>query len=208
MAGVKFAVAIEGIETVRDLEAMGRNVRSNVVKALNKIAAQERDRAARLISGQINLPSGYLSRGQKDRLQAISGNEGNLTARIRARGRPTSLARFVVGNPGFNRAGVSVAVQPGKSEYLKRAFLVRLPGAQGDTETKFNAGLAVRVRPGETIRNKRNQVRLAKNLYLLYGPSVQQVFLDNAGKGVAEDMSKETLAKFEAEFLRLMKVFR
>ena len=87
---------------------------------------------------------------------------------------------------------------------MKRAFLIKLNKGGGQTDTQFNAGLAIRLRPGEKIQNKVRQVQLSKNLYLLYGPSVQQVFLDNQGSGVAEDMKGEVLDQLEREFLKLL----
>ena len=92
-------------------------------------------------------------------------------------------------------------VQPGRFGKLPRAFLVPLrSGADG----LGNKGLAIRLKDGDRLRNKVRQVQLSRGLYLLYGPSVDQAFLNNAGKGVASDMSPEVLDRLEEEFLRLL----
>jgi hypothetical protein len=199
-----FAVVIEGIETVRDFERLGRDVKLNAVRALNKVAEQQRTRSARLIASQVNLPARYLSPSGGRLYVSKKATGGSLESRITARGRPTSLARFVTGNPGFNKPGVTVKVKPGQASYLRRAFLIKLNKGAGQTDTQFNAGLAIRLKSGERLANKTAAIKLNKNLYLLYGPSIQQVFLDNSGSGVADDIAGETAIKLEREFLRLM----
>lgn len=200
-----FAFVVEGLESIQDLKRMGRNVELAAVQAVNLVARDKRSRAARLIQAQINLPKSYLEPSAGRLTVAQKATRGNKEAIIRARGRPTSLARYATSTT-FNKAGVRLRVQPGQTSFMKRAFLIKLPGKDGDTETQFNAGLAIRLRPGESLRNKTRQVKLQKNLYLLYGPSVQQVFLDNQGNGVAKDMAPETAKALEAEFLRLLKL--
>lgn len=49
------------------------------------------------------------------------------------------------------------------------------------------------------MQNKKSMVKLGKGLYLLYGPSVDQVFRD-----VAKEISPDTADFLEAEFLRLV----
>lgn len=205
--GAQFAVALEGIETVREFQNLPKNIRQNAVRAINRIAQTQRTRAARLIGGQINLPARYLSPSSGRLSVSQKATTSQMQGRITARGRATSLARFARAGTPINRAGVNVQVKPGQATFLRRAFLIRLPGAGGGTETgEANTGLAIRLKPGESISNKRRQVKIAKGLYLLYGPSIQQVFLDNDGKGVADDIADETADKLEAEFLRLMEL--
>lgn len=202
MAG--FAVVVEGLETVRDFGDTKGKIARAAAQAINRTARDQRVRAARLIQAQVNLPARYVSPAEGRLAVSRQASAGKLEAAITARGRPTSLARFVQGSPGFNKAGLTVEVRPGQASFMKRAFLIKLNSGSGRTDTQFNAGLAIRLKPGERIKNKIRQVQLSKNLYLLYGPSVQQVFLDNQGDGVAEDISGETLAKLEREFLRLL----
>jgi hypothetical protein len=131
----------------------------------------------------------------------------DLEAKITARGRITSLARLVQGNPTPNAAGVYVEVQPHKIKFLKRAFVIRLPqGTNSVTDTAHNLGLAVRLKPGKVLNNKLTARRVASGLYVLYGPSVSQVFRANDDSGVANDMAPGVADHLMAEFLRLLKV--
>lgn len=198
----QFAVAVEGIETFKDVQELGGNLKFSVVQAINKVARDTRAEAARRIGEQINFPKRLLAPSAGNLTVSKQAQRASLEARITARGRPTSLARFSTGTPG--RAGVQVEVKPGQARFLRRAFLIRLPQGTQLTETRFNLGLAIRLRPGERLDNKTQQVQLSKGLYLLYGPSIQQVFLDNRGKGVADDLADPTADALETEIIRLL----
>jgi hypothetical protein len=97
-------------------------------------------------------------------------------------------------------------VHPGRARFMKRAFLIKLRAGTDSIETRFNQGLAIRLKPGETLQNKKNVVQLKNGLYVLYGPSVSQVFLDNEGDGVAKDIEPSVLDELEDQFLRLLEV--
>lgn len=131
----------------------------------------------REIYDQIEFPKGYLN---ADRLGlAKRATPEKLEAIVKGRDRPTSLARFAVrqnAKKQATRRGVSVRVKSGQTKYLKGAWLVELNNG--------NLGLAVRLKPGERLMNKTksSSVQLSPNVYLLYGPSVDQVF-----SGVAAD---------------------
>lgn len=197
-----FAVAVEGMETLADVRNIGSETKLAAVRAVNKVSRDQRAEAARRIGEQINLPKRQLGPSGGRLTVTKKATRADMESRITARGRPTSLARFSRGNPGS--AGVTVEVKPGQARFMRRAFLLRLPQGSALTETRFNLGLAIRLRPGERISSKVSQVKLSKGLYLLYGPSVQQVFLDNQEKGVADDLAEPTARKLEAEFLRLL----
>lgn len=202
-----FSVDVQGLETVSAFGKLGRETSLNAVRAINKVARDTRAKAADRIIKQVNLPRSYVSPAG-GRLKVVqTANRAKKQATIRARGRATSLARFVTGSAKLYKPGLTVAVQPGQARYLPRAFLVKLRGVGGSTDAGLaNTGLAIRLKPGERIHNKRQQIRLSRNLYLLYGPSVAQVFLDNSGKGVADDLAQPTAEALEAEFLRLTKL--
>lgn len=140
---------------------------------------------------QVSFPSGYLD--QPDRLGVSrKATSGSLEVVITARDRPTSLARFAPGQTPSNtrNTGVTLQVKKGRTLHLKKAFLVNLKSG--------NIGLAVRLKPGETIANKREKVvQLDRNVFLLYGPSVDQVF-----RGVAEHALPEIGNMTSREFLR------
>lgn len=155
------------------------------------------------ILAETEFPAGYLDSGPEPsrKLQLVKAYGGHMEAVIRARQRPTSLARFARGGlPGTGKArsGVSVTVNPGSTRFMKTAFLMRLRAGNSVSDSNHNVGLAIRLKPGQTIRNKRVQgVQLDHNLILLYGPSVDQVFRD-----VAEQDAPEIASMAGDEFIR------
>jgi hypothetical protein len=92
--------------------------------------------------------------------------------------------------------GVRVQVKPGQAKLLPKAFLVNLNNG--------NLGLAVRLKEGQSLRNKNDgrMVKLGKNTYLLYGPSVDQVFGDVAD-GNSDEISRLVSNQFFRQFARL-----
>lgn len=199
-----FVFAVDGLENIQDFAANAADIEFNAVMAINDAARKGRTEASARIRSQVAFSATYLNPAQKRLYVAEQAKRGHLQAIIRARGRPTSLARFVMGSPKKGE-GVTVQVAPGRARFMKRAFLIKLRSGQNDIETQFNMGLAMRLKPGEELKKKRNVVRMKSGLYILYGPSVSQVFLDNSGDGVAKDISPDVLDDMENEFLRLMK---
>lgn len=190
MTAVVFADALGEVaryfEELPDIATKAATLAINQVAGRDGLAVLRRD-----MRSQIDFPSGYL---ESDRLKLASkASRFKLEATIRGRDRATSLARFAKGqNPGNTRGrGVRVTVKPGQTRHLKNAFLVRLKNG--------NMGLAVRLKPGEQIRNSEKAVRLADNVFLLYGPSVDQVF-----RGVADDRAPEIGEMVSRQFLRQM----
>jgi hypothetical protein len=198
-----FAVAVEGLGTLRDIRDLDKKSKINLVRALNKTTRDARVEAARRIGEEINLPKRSLGPAAGNLTVSKMAQRASLESRIKAKGRPTSLAKFSKGTPGRG-AGVTVEVKPGQASFLRKAFLIKLPQGNTLTDTRFNLGLAIRLAPGERMANKFQQVQISKGLYLLYGPSIQQVFLNNAGKGVAKDISDPSADALEREFIRLM----
>ena len=157
-------------------------------KALPDIRAEMRK--------QLAFPEGYLEQSDGtgrprlsvSRKATMADPQGTISARDRA----TALARFrTAGQDPRNTRGLGVRVQvkPGRTRLLKKAFLVKLRNG--------NMGLAVRLKPGDTLANSSGAVALSKNVYLLYGPSVDQVF-----RGVAVDVTPKVLSDVASEFLR------
>lgn len=203
MAGA-YAVFVEGLTGNADFDALRDDIKLMAAQAINKTAERGRTKAAREIRDQINLPASYVSPANKRLYVSKKAQRGDLEARIAARTRATSLARFVQGQAQLNKQGVRVEIQPGKARFMKRAFLVRLRAGGANLDTKNNLGLAVRLRPGEVLRNKSDVRRLDRGLYLLYGPSVSQVFMARDGSGVAEEISPELADWMESEFMRII----
>lgn len=201
----RFAVFVDGVD-VDLLEGLdNERRRQKAVQAINKIARDARAEAARKVLRQVALPASYVAPGNNRLYVSKQANNRSLEARITAQGRATSLARFVQGPAKINTAGIHLTIQPGHARFLKRAFLIRLPGKDGRTDAGAgNLGLAVRLGPGEALRNKNYSRRVASSLYVLYGPSVAQVFRDNQDEGVATDIAPGVANKLADEFRRLL----
>lgn len=202
----QWAVFVEGLADLNDIPELDEKVRRlKAAQALNEIARHGRKKIADDIHDQVNFPAGYLKPSTGRLTVSQTANYNRLESRVTARGQPSSLARFIVGSPKPSaRGGVHVMVSPGKARFMRRAFVMRLRAGNQLTETKFNLGLAMRLRPGETIENKKYFRRVESNLYLLYGPSVNQVFRANDGDGVASDRAPYLADRLEDEFARLI----
>lgn len=179
------------------LEAAPGITRRAARLALNQTVERKGVRMVRdLMREQVAFPRGYLE--QDDRLGVTQrATDANLQAAITGRSRPTSLARFATsGSSGVRQAPVRVRVNPGRSALVDRAFLIRLRGSVD----AYNIGLAVRLKPGERLENKNVMAQSfgkGSGLYLLYGPSVDQVFRD-----VAPEVAPLILDAASDEFLR------
>lgn len=198
--GGAYVVAVEGLSALRALEQIPANVKRAALQAVNRTADRTRTRSAKLMREQVNWRASYLSPSGDRFTVTQRARADSLEARITARQRATSLARFSSGSPG-SKSGVSVEVAPGFAKFMKRAFLIRLRAGSAPIDTRSNLGLAIRLRPGETVKNKHVMIPLQKgsNVYLLYGPSVDQVF-----RSVAGEVAPDALDFLEDEFLRLM----
>ena len=154
--------------------------------------------ARREMESQVAFPPGYLN--DKSRFQITKfATEDDLEARVRARQRATSLARFSTGG-AVGRTGVRVQVARGRTREMGRAFIIRLPQGRAALVDggPANLGLAIRLKPGEAILNKNVSVGAGPGgLTLLYGPSVDQVF-----RSVADDLSPRIVDELASEFLR------
>lgn len=194
-----YVVAVEGLsETIASIDEMPASVLRFARMAINTTVKRSRTLASRRIRDQVSFSATYLADGNGRLSITKSATDNDLEARIRGRFRPTSLARFATSS---SSRGVRVRVKPGSSDLMRRAFLMRLR-AGTDIDTKSNQGLAIRLQPGERIANKRQMIQVSGNLYLLYGPSVDQVF-----SSVVEELAPETSDILEAEFLRLLDRF-
>lgn len=198
-------VAVDGLSANRPLEALDPAIIAQAqALAINKTADRARTQADRAIREQINFPASYLRPSAQRLYVSRYASQANPEAKITARMRPTMLARFVTsGSPagGGNRATpITLAVRAGSAGSVKRRmFLISLPGGRGGDgeDNPRNLGVAIRLKPGEVIHNKKVMQRLKGNLYLLYGPSISQIF-----STVREDITPDTLEFAEAEFAR------
>lgn len=195
-----YVVAIEGLADSRPLESLPNKLLTAAARTLNRTADRARTDASRRIRDQVAFPASYLNPSQGRLSVTKKASSGDLEAVVTGRQRPTSLARFSTGGePGA--AGVQVTVAPGFARFMKRVFLIRLRAGTADLDTKSNLGLAIRLKPGEAPENKKKMVRVGNGLWLIYGPSIDQVF-----KTVREDVSPEAMDYAATEFARLMEL--
>lgn len=193
---MSYSIVAKSLSSIADyFERLPDIAEEAAVLAINDVAARK---GMNVLKGdmrdQIDFPAGYI----ESRLRVTRrATKGRLEATIRGRDRPTSLARFARGQTPENTRGrgVRVTVARGQTQVMRKAFLVNLRNG--------NRGLAVRLKPGETLRNTQGAVELEGNLFLLYGPSVDQVF-----RGVAEDRADDigvlVSREFERQFRRLV----
>lgn len=170
-------------------DALPEVAEKSAMLALNQVA--ERDAIPMIrkdAESQVNFPRGYLDSPDKLDLRK-KARPGDLEVVITARDRPTSLARFATSRmvPSPRGQGVTVAVKRGRTKHLSKAFLVRLKNG--------NIGLATRDK--SLVDRAYKPMMLGKGVYLLYGPSVDQVV-----KTVAEEALPEIGDKIGNEFFR------
>ena len=152
---------------------------------------------------QVAFPKGYLETG--DRLQVSKyAKPKSLMAAIAGRDRVTSLARFAKHGQTIGstrRRGVSVKVKSkGAGRHITDAFLIGLKNG--------NTGLAIRTKDGQAPKGAYKPVQFTRNggeptgIWLLYGPSVDQVFRGVAAKRT-NDIADLVMKKFYRQFSRL-----
>jgi hypothetical protein len=191
----QYAVFVEGLAMLDDLAEIPADIERKAVQAINKTARRARTAAKRAMKEQIAFPPSYVN---DSRFMVSPARSGRLEAKVSARDRPTSLARFVTNMSGsakesnrkFRRLGARIRVKPGATRVGRHVFAIPLRNG--------NIGLAVRTNGGPPSRAHKPK-RLSDNVYLLYGPSVDQVF-----KSVRDDIDQDAGDYLEREFLRLM----
>lgn len=179
------------VELLPEVATTSARIALNDVSTGEGLTALKQD-----INEEVNYPAGYLN--QKERLYVRSkALNSRLEVIIAGRDRPTSLARFMLNYARGKGARIQVK-RGGRVTEFKRAFPIRLRAGATQTNDSFNLGFAIRVKPGEKVLGKHLQaVKLFQDVYLLYGPSVAQVF----GQ-VAEDDTPLIIDMVDAEFGR------
>ncbi len=169
-------------EFVRSLRSYGAQVVPAAQLAINDAADFARRLGGAEIRKKVNLPARYVTGGNAAARLAVTrrARGEDLEAIVTGRDRPTSLARYSSSTKtiGRRRSPIRVQVEKGGAGgVFENAFFMRLrKGSAAVMEENSNIGLAVRLKPGERIRNKKDMVPFGGGLYLLYGPSVGQVY--------------------------------
>ena len=206
MSGPSIVVAIEAKLAISYIGEMPDNVKSALIGALNRTADRTRTRADRKIREEVAFPASYLRPSEGRLVVSQKARAESLQAVVTGRGRPTSLARFAVGSKprsGNKLGSVSVTVKPGQKADISRAWIISLPGAPDSK----NLGLAVRTEggPPRGAYAPKQLKAFGPNVWLLYGPSVDQVlFSARNNGGVVEEITPDVIADLEAEFGRLI----
>lgn len=198
-----YTVIVEGLDALGDFSKLDQQVMVAARRGVNRGAAWALPEASRRIRHDISFTASYV----KSKLALVKQANGNsLEAIIRGQRRATSLARFIQGSKtvggASRRTGVTIMVRPGRTLHLKGAFLIKLRAGGATTDTVFNLGLAIRLPPGQSPKKSQAAKALGKGTWLLYGPSVQQAFINNEGGGEAKDMTVEIQNVVEDEFNR------
>lgn len=192
-------VALEGVtETAAALGHLPADIERAAYRALNLAGTKVRTRVAKMSREQVNFPASYLAPAGGRLTVAEKARAGRLAVTIAGRDSPTSLARFTGRQTQANQEGkIRVEVAPGMAKFVKRAFFVNLRNG--------NRGLAVRTDGPPPDRAYRPR-KLGENVWLLYGPSVDQVLrgVTSARGGTFGEVEPEALEILEAEFWRLL----
>lgn len=187
------ADALPGIEQY--FERAADATPSAASMAMNKVMqGVGRTRIRQAMEEEVAFPKGYIN----DKRLSVGrrATPTQLEASLIARQRATSLARFDRGAvPG--QRGANVMVRPGFSRAMPSAFFIRLRSGASVSEDNYNLGLAIRLKPGERIYNKKTSFNADQTLHILYGPSVDQIMQE-----VSDEQTPAVLEDIETEFLR------
>lgn len=201
--------SISGDDTfVNYLRKYPKVARKAAKLSINDTVRRGRRMVKREIQSQVNLPPSYLN---KSRLSENFATYDNLVGSIIGRQRPTSLARFGSQalyqpnktRPGRKPAGVSVKVK-NRRKTIPNAFLIKLKAGNKDGA---NQGLAVRLPKGKHPDRKFGGKPLYKNqnsnVWLLYGPSVNQMMTARkGGESMVDEMKPGLNTYLNREFRR------
>lgn len=192
-------IAVEGLTNAESyFKAVPKAAATSASIAINQVLQRSGMALIRkTMTENIAFPKGYLS-GERLGVSQFA-KPGKLEGVITGRGRATSLARFAQGQP-IGKPGISVRVNNGGTKLLRAAWLVKLNKGASFSEDRYNIGLAVRVKPGDSIvgKNTAHSSWLVKDsVALLYGPSVDQVF-----RNVADELALPIADMVAAEFYR------
>ena len=203
----QYILVVDGLDKVlSSLDELPANLIAAARMAVNDATKFGRKMAADKVLRSVALPADYVS-NSNGRLHITQYAKGNdLEAIIKARARPTSLARFAT-DSGNRATGVGVQVSKGSAKRIKGAWLIKLKSGSADLDTKSNMGLAVRTKDGKRPPGYKPVNIKGTNIWLLYGPSVAQILTSDPSwmkdqGGVIDKITDPIADKLEAEFHR------
>jgi hypothetical protein len=203
-------INFDGVKELKQFFDTAPEITTNALKdTINGAVKFGYAESSRQIRAEVNFTQDYIGSVEQGNRLAVTqyATNTNLEGTITAKQRAVSLARFADNRTLGGKAGVTVKVKAGGSaRLLATAFLIKLQaGNAAVTQDNFNIGLAIRLKPGQTLGNKTTAVPYSKgdpNLYLLYGPSVDQVFNDVRDKvtpAISGFMETEFYRQFERQ---------
>lgn len=189
-----FVIALDNVNET-DLKDQSDRIDRIMAMVVNRAAERGRAWIAADMKKQVNFPTHYLSKSGRRLTMLGYATPEDPERSIIGRREPTSLARFVTGTVAKGKP-VHVQVKSAQTRTIKNAFVINL--------RNNNKGLAMRLPNGQRPEAAYRPRRLASGLWLLYGPSVDQVF-----RGILqqEDQSYHQTENFlRSEFLRLLEL--
>lgn len=190
-------ITLEGSGKALESLAAIKDSPKKAAMAINRTAAWTRTQSSKKMREEVNFKASYLNKNLKVGEKA---NQQSLSSTITARFRATSLARFAKGTPESTQKArkTVVTVSPSQPKTMNGAFLLKLKGLNGATSDGLaNIGLAIRLKKGETLHNKKISVgKRTKGLAILYGPSVDQVFNTISGE-IEGDIADYLVTEYE-----------
>lgn len=181
-----YEIEARGLQAFEELiKRLGDGVLPSASQAINDTTSFARAEGSRRIRSRFNFKAGYL----EGRLQVTKrAKPGDLEGVVTGRDRPTSLARFAQGTPRFGKQRTAPRVKVrtlGGTTAVRNGFYMRLrKGSSVISAENANVGLAIRLKEGERVKNKNTMVPVGGDLYLLYGPSVGQIYRTESEKSL------------------------
>ena len=187
-----YVVFIHGLTESEALDSAPEKIAKAARMAINRTADRSRTAISRAIRAQLNFSARYLDGKLKVDKRA---SNSDLEAVIKGTDRPTMLARFSRDGSASSRKAkqVRVEIKPGVAKFIRNAFIIKL--------RNNNLGLAWRSKSGSAPSGAWKPKEISPNLWLLYGPSVDQAFRQALAKQGAISDAEEFLAD---EFNRLL----
>lgn len=196
-------IQLRGLETVEKYFVTLPDRTNKALKlAVNDAALYGARLGKKQIMAEVNRSSAYLGNPKNvnsklARIKTASVND--LESIVQANHRLASLAGFSNSPVSFGRPKSAIKVKVGKggAKEVKRGFFIRLKKGDVLTEDNYNLGIAIRLKPGEKVGNKKVSKAKDSRIAVLYGPSVEQMF-----NRITPEIADDVLAFAEREFLR------